>query len=649
MYLIIKNSCSSFILLMKSVSLAFLVFGLVSLISVFNSASVTASEKPLRNVADLRYGVVLYEYFQGNHFQSLSELMVAKEQGGIQGHKDNPELIEGSLNLAFGMERQAGDIYDRLLGEDKPLAVRNAAWFYLAKIRYQRGELEAVKTSLANIVEPISADLVDEMEAMKIQLLIKEAKFEEAEAALEKVSSGSSAGRQFQYWRPYLNFNLGAIYARYEKLDEAQTFFSKVARERLSKKPFYHQEQLALYDKAFIASAYSYFQQEDYKRAIDEFGNVRQSTPLVNDALLGYGWAQAKLGDYKAALVPWTVLSQRPMADDAVQESLIAIPHAYLQLGDTARALDAYARAEEIFIKELALIDETGNKIVDRSLIELFKLDTADATYSWLVPENNYLVEPMSRYLLPLFAQNRFQNSIQSLFDLHKIRFRLEDWKISLDSYRDLMDYRLKAFRLQQVPEGYRDMSSELKSITSQRNELAATFNQAKQEQNVFMLLDEDRQDILDMVESGERNAILLSANGQNADEESEWLQRYRGLLLWSASLDFDDRLWQVEADLNEIDGILASAAGADNTIQGLLSDAPDLKSAQIKIDDYAARVDRLLEDNNVVMASIEDNLRAQLFTSLALQRQRVQFYLGEARLAVAQLYDNKYLERSQQ
>jgi hypothetical protein len=649
MRVMIKNTYSGLIQLMKPLRQYFLIFGFIGLASVLNSASVSAAEKPLRNVADLRYGVVLYEYFQGHHFQSLSELMVAKERGGIQGHKDNPELIEGSLSLAFGMERQAGDIYDRLLGEDKPLAVRNAAWFYLAKIRYQRGELDAVKSSLSNIIEPISADLVDEMDAMKIQLLIKEAKFEEAEAALEKVSSRSGGGRQFQYWRPYLNFNLGAIYARYEKLDEAQNFFSKVANERLSKKPFYHKEQLALYDKAYIASGFSYFQQQDYQQAINEFGNVRQSTPLVNDALLGYGWATAKLGDYKAALIPWTVLSQRPIADDAVQESLIAIPHAYLQLGDTSRALDAYARAEQVFIKELALIDDAGNKIVGQSLIELFKLDYANATYSWLVPENNYLVEPVSRYLLPLFAQNRFQNSIQSLFDLDKIRLRLESWKISLDSYRDLMSYRLKAFRLQQVPEGYRNMTAELESITEKRNELAAIFSQAKQEKNVFMLLDDDRQDLVDMVESGEQNAKLLSADGQSTDEENEWLQRYRGLLLWSANLDFDDRLWKVEADLGEVDGILASAAAADNKIQGLLTDAPDIKSARTRIDAYFSRVDSLLANNKVVMASIENDVRAQLFASLALQRQRVQFYLGEARLAVAQLYDNEYLEGSKQ
>lgn len=614
--------------------------------SLLLGASFSAlAEKPLQTVADLRYGVVLYEYFQGNHFNSLSELMVAKERGGIQGHKDNPEIIEGSLNLAFGMERQAGDIYQRLLNEDKPLEVRNAAWFYLAKIRYQRGEFAAVRESLDNILEPISSDLVDEINAMTIQLLIKEGKFDEAEEKLAAVSSRSTNGRQFQYWRPYLNFNLGAIYARYEKMDQAQTFFSKVANERLSEKTFFHPEQLALYDRAFIASAYGYFQQENYQSAVKEFGKVRQATPLANDALLGLGWAKAKLDDYRAALVPWTVLSERPIADDAVQESLIAIPYAYLQLGDTARALDAYARAETLFIDELAVIDETGRKILDSSLIELFELDQESANYSWLIPEKNRLVSPLSRYLLPLFSLNRFQNSIHHLFDLYNIQRRLEDWQISLDAYNDLMNYRLNTFRLQEKPEGYEEMGANLQEITEERDRLNAILNQAKTEKNVLMLLDEERQDLLEMVESGERNIQRLAAAGENVEVEQAWLKRYRGMLLWSANLDFDDRLWQVENKLNDTTVILNAAEKTNQKIQALLVDAPDINNAQAKIASYAQRVDVLLKNNSQVMTNIEDNLRAQLFTSLALQRQRVQFYLGEARLAVAQLYDNKYLE----
>lgn len=48
---------------------------------------------------DLRYGWVLYEYHQGNAFEALTQLAVAREQGGIEGHGDHPALVEGGLML----------------------------------------------------------------------------------------------------------------------------------------------------------------------------------------------------------------------------------------------------------------------------------------------------------------------------------------------------------------------------------------------------------------------------------------------------------------------------------------------------------------------------------------------------------------------
>jgi hypothetical protein len=620
----------------------------VALLTLLVSAVVVQAEKPLTTVADLRYGVVLYEYFQGNHFESLSELMVAKEKGGIQGHKDNPELIEGSLNLAYGMDQQAGEIYSRLLDESRPLEVRNAAWFYLSKIRYQRGQYEAVKESLAKITKP-SRDLIDEIQAMEIQLLLREQKYAEAQQRLDEIASQNASGNQFQYWRPYLNFNIGAIYARLERMAEARVLFEKVAAEKLSNNANYHPEQFSLYDRAYTASGYSYFEEENYEKAIASFGEVRQAAPLANDALLGYGWAKARSGDYQGALAPWLLLSKKPLADDAVQESLLAIPYAYLQLGDVAKALESYAYAEKVFIDELNHIDNAGSTILGQTSVELFDLDNFEATYSWLLPENNHLVKPVSRYLLPLYSLNRFQNSVQTLADLHRITRRLEAWKISLEAYDDLMDYRLDTFRNQQQPEGYGEMSTQLVALKSQRDQLASTIAQARQQKDVFLLLDEDQKDLLDMVESGERNAKSLAAAGEDVEEESNWLKRYRGMLLWSATLDFDDRLWDLEAQFKEIDAALASSQTANQKINVLLSDAPDIATAKNKISAYSSRVDVVLSENRTVMASIEEKLREQMFAALALQRQRVQFYLGEARLAVAQLYDNEFLKRAKQ
>ena len=134
-------------------------------------SSLAANDEPLSSVADLRYGATLFEYYQGHYFEALSELMIAEERGGIQGHSDNPKLIEGGINLSFGMEQTAGEIFNALLSADaegnfsRPLSVRNAAWFYLGKLRYLRGDWDGTEASFRNITGRFDKKLVSELEA----------------------------------------------------------------------------------------------------------------------------------------------------------------------------------------------------------------------------------------------------------------------------------------------------------------------------------------------------------------------------------------------------------------------------------------------------------------------------------------------------
>ncbi|MDZ4260943.1 MAG: hypothetical protein U1B30_01245, partial [Pseudomonadota bacterium] len=102
--------------------------------------SVDAKEKPKTSVADLRYGVALYHYYQQDYIAALAELMVADTRDGIQGHGDNPELIAGGVSLAFGMQHHAEGVFNQILQDERrPQSVRDAAWFYLGKLHYTRG------------------------------------------------------------------------------------------------------------------------------------------------------------------------------------------------------------------------------------------------------------------------------------------------------------------------------------------------------------------------------------------------------------------------------------------------------------------------------------------------------------------------------
>ena len=90
-------------------------------------------------IRDLYYGETLFQFYQDKHFEALTHLLAARAEGRVSNHEAESELLLGGLYLHYGQHVQAEEIFNRLLTESVAPAVRDRAWFYLGKVRYQRG------------------------------------------------------------------------------------------------------------------------------------------------------------------------------------------------------------------------------------------------------------------------------------------------------------------------------------------------------------------------------------------------------------------------------------------------------------------------------------------------------------------------------
>src|SRR5205814_460783 len=66
---------------------------------------------------------------------------------------------------------------------------------------------------------------------------------------------------------------------------------------------------------------------------------------------------------YDRALVPWNILVEREPTDAAVQEAMLAVPHAYASLNVHGRAAINYGRALELFSKQIERVDASIGSI----------------------------------------------------------------------------------------------------------------------------------------------------------------------------------------------------------------------------------------------------------------------------------------------
>ena len=110
-----------------------------------------AAEVPRHVVQDPHYGDALFYFFQERYFTSVTDLMVSQHFGRMPHHVDEAELLRGGLLLSYGLHREAGAIFAQLIERGAEPPVRDRAWFYLAKIRYQRGLPKLAEQAIGHI------------------------------------------------------------------------------------------------------------------------------------------------------------------------------------------------------------------------------------------------------------------------------------------------------------------------------------------------------------------------------------------------------------------------------------------------------------------------------------------------------------------
>ncbi len=574
----------------------------------------TAAEDKPSAVRDLRYGVALFHYFQRDYYDSLSELMVAEQRGGIRGHGDTGQIMKGGLSLSMGMERQAADVFRNILNESHPREVRDAAWFYLAKLRYRRADWEGAAASLANISGELNRRMRQEKDALQINLAIRRQQLDQAEQVLRNE-------KKLTPWLPYVYYNLGA--ARIRDGDHAAGVYYF---DSLADLPLESEEHLSLRDKALTAAGYSWMQQGNYNAAIDRFTRVRLQSPLINRALLGYGWAATEAQQYALALAPWQTLVKRSPVSPSVQEALLAIPYAYEKVGATGQALEAFKAAESNYSNQLSVINGINAYLQAGALLESLQADVA---------ENAYL-----QRLSELLSQQQFQNQVRDLRDLLELEDRLQDWRDKLQIYRHLLDQReaVREDRLMAVRE--KQFPKNLAKLQAQYETMAAKLEAAEQRQDAMAVADDTTLSLWQRVVSAQRAIDRLDRHGEDTAEYREPLRRFKGVLMWQAAETFPENIWSAKKALKQLQTDLETARQQQDRLAGIIDQAPDIAPYRIRLASLEQRlVDQQLALNNLLDHS-ETRLLASVSGELQQQVARLRYYQGHARLSVARLYD---------
>ena len=602
---------------------------------------VLAKEKPLSTVADLRYGVALYNYYQNHNLEAMTELMVAQKKGGIQGHGDNPEIMAGGFSMAYGMERHASEIFERLLDANRPQRTRDSAWFYLAQMRYLRGDWVAAEDALTKISTKPHEELAPEIAGLRFNLAVQRNRMDEAAGILRANAKSPLA--------PYMQFNLGAAYSREGEFSAAIPYF-----QQLQKLPQLTPEYLGLYDKAMTAAGYAALLDKQYPQAISHFSQVRLDSPLSNRALLGYGWAAVEQGDYELALRPWQQLARRSLVDEYTQEGLVAIPYAYEKMGYKNQALQEFRNAEAGYLAEIAQLRQVIGQVQGYAIREALNIDRS-TDINWLDHAQQQQLSPQLTYLITLFAREDFLGLVRELRDLLAIQNQFREWQTKLDFYSAMLDER-EANRAREMDTLAREgLENKITALEGQRYSAAAEVARLRSQQDFLGLVDETDAARLERIVRAEKNIATLQRGtwdlgvevmpAEELEALQESLRRQKGLMTWRAMEMYEERLWRAETELAELDRELAATRATQGRIQTILDKGFDLQPYRQRI---AASAEQLLVQSTDIDRAIElsqDALRGKVLLVLEQQQARLEHYLAQSRLSIARLLDQTVSE----
>lgn len=608
----------------------------VSLFVFSATAENTIDKAPVLN--DIFYGESLFYAFQDKHFDAISKLDAELGQyyaldnpslDPFNQHINHAEFSVGSFELAYRMHQRAGRAIKSIMESNLNQKIRNEAAYRLAQIYYRKNQPGNALDILEKIKGEMAEDLrVDEIH-LRAQVYISTGKFTEAIDLLKSIESEDK-------YEGYILYNLGIAYI--------QNGDEKKAIEVLSRLGVLSTDDrgvLALKDKANLTLANRMLEKGSPELAKKYFSLVRLNGPFADRALLGMGWVNVSLGQFKKALVPWSILQEREITNESVQESLLAVPYAYGQLNYYGQAALSYGKAMDEFGGEIDRLQSSIKSVREGKFLSAVLDKRAERDKNWLHNLRDLQETPETRYILSLMASHDFQQSLKNYQDLAELRVRLSYWLATLDVYVELIEIRRKYYEplLPVVEKQFKKLDARIRLRLSQRDRLDQRLKSlviARRPEYLASAEERGIQDKLGKIE------LYLSANPQYyTDEVRARISRLKGVLHWNINKAYHERLTNAYKQMQTLDIYINNLNEAyQSFVRTRQAATQSYEGYDIQIRQLKTKIQAMQVKVNGVMARQGRLIEALAVNELERRRNLLEEYQIKARFALAESYD---------
>jgi len=584
---------------------------------------------------DLYFSEAIFWAEQGLYFDALQRLdtEIAQYRGLDEPELDtlypyvhDAEFFVGDFELSYRMHHRAGRAITAVLEGNVPEPVRNEAAYRLARIHFQKGQLDDALRAIERIDGQVPADIRNDVEYLRANIYLATARPELARPILRRLQGVKELAGFSEY-------NLAIAELQAERTEQALSQLDKAGSVKAADEP-----TRAIRDKANLVRGTMLLEAERYEEAKLALDRVRLDGPFSNQALLSAGWADTHGNRYQRAVVPWNILAKRNRTDPAVQEAMLALPYAYGELNVHGRAAVLYNRALESFGAELSRLDASIEAIRDGRFLEALVREEIRKDRDWVIRLRELPDAPETFYLMALMASHDFQTGLSNYLDLEDLRKRLLRWQTSFSAFEDIIARRRDYYDplLPELDAQFREVDSRRRLRLEQHQILSDRLQG---------LLVAPRPEFLATTEE-RTTSLQLDALRAGLDEETDAaliarIERLQGLLTWEVKTNYHDRLTEFYGHLQDSQVAIDELTRQyDAYVRVRQAATHSYVGYNIPIKRMRTRVEAGLTRIDLLMARQGRMLEQVAVRELESRVRRLESYEERARYALADSYD---------
>lgn len=607
-----------------------------------------ADEPQPERAQDLRYGWVLYEYHQGNAFEALTQLAVAREQGGIDGHGDHPALVEGGLMLSWGMTREASRLFTQLLGNDGAGStlspdVRNQAWFYLGKVFYLEGDHGLASENLERVDGDILAEANHELFREWIYLRARLAMMSSRFGDESELASLQSQLKDTDIWSLYLRYNsaISALAAGDAVTAEAelQALIAIIEQSTDSGEP--EAEREGVLGRARLSLARLNLRDNQFEAALDVLGDMPLNGVFADQALFDYAVAAAGQGRPERALDALDTLSNRDLFLPWRQQVPFARAYVLEQMNRPQQALPAFKQAADHYQARIEELDNIRNRLSEENLMA--QLDFGRDSDGILTDSYGRLrVQPADFGMAEVLASETFQQALAELNELYRIQSFIAERQSRFESFRIMLETREQQ-RQVRIAQTRRALENQQADQWQQlHQEFSEKISSALTEEDVGFFMTSKQKALRDKLDEVEETLAGLPDDATTASQRATY-QRMRAYFDWWIADDYGVNRWAAQKQLRELNREMDRFQAQRQRVETLMAD--DARHAELarRIAASERELATLGEEVADVLGNARQALLSQVDRMLLAQKEELNGYLLASRHAQARLADQLF------